>query len=121
MGKHEDDYDLIKTVVELLENRKVSPNSGLKFLQVQIGNLIEQDSEKFMKTVSNPMLLTQVLISKAIAAGVIAKQGNFYYLKTEQGRIPLCEDGEDPDLKTTCMYLNNPKNQEVKFSIEAKL
>lgn len=121
MGKHEEDYDLIKTVVELLENRKVSPNSGLKFLQVQIGNLIEQDSEKFMKTVSNPMLLTQVLLSKAVATGIIAKQGNFYYLKTEQGRVPLCEDGEDPDLKTTCMYLNNPKNQEIKFSIEAKL
>ena len=121
MGKHEDDYDLIKTVVEILENRKVSPNSGLKFLQVQIGNLIEQDTDKFMKTVSNPMLLTQVLLSKAIAAGIVAKHGNFYYLKTDQGRVPLCEDGQDPDLKTTCTYLNNPKNQEIKFSIEAQL
>lgn len=121
MGKHEDDYELIKTVVELLENRKVSPNSNLKFLQVQIGNLIEQDSEKFIKVVNNPMLSTQVLISKAIAAHIIVKQGNFYYLKTEQGKIPLCEDGEDPDLKTTCAYLNNPKNQETKFLIEAKL
>lgn len=121
MGKYEEDYDLIKTVVEILENRKVSPNSGLKFLQVQIGNLIEQDSEKFMKVVSNPMLLTQVLISKAMQNNLIVKQGNFYYLKTEQGKVPLCEDGEDPDLKTTCVYLNNPKNQEIKFAIEAKL
>lgn len=121
MGKYEDDYDLIKTVIELLENRKVSPNSSLKFLQVQIGNLIEQDSEKFIKIVQNPLLHTQVLISKAIAAHIIVKQGNFYYLKTEQGKVPLCEDGEDPDLKTTCMYLNNPKNQEIKFTIEAKL
>lgn len=121
MGKYEEDYDLIKTVVETLENRKVSANSSLKFLQVQIGNLIEQDAEKFFKVVNNPMLQTQVLISKAMTARIIVKQGNFYYLKNEQGKIPLCEDGEDPDLNTTCKYLNNPKNQEIKFAIEAQL
>lgn len=121
MGKHEDDYDLIKTVIETLESRKVSANSSLKFLQVQIGNLIEQDAEKFIKVVNNPMLNTQVLISKAISANIIVKQGNFYYLKNEQGKIPLCEEGEDPDLKTTCLYLNNPKNQDIKFAIEAQL
>lgn len=121
MGKYEDDWDRMKAVVELLDGRKISENSTLKFLQVQIGELIEKDSEKFIKTVNNPMLDTQILISKAIAAKVISKQGNFYYFKGVNGKVPLCNEGEDPDLKTACKYLNDPKNQEVKFSIEAKL
>ena len=43
------------------------------------------------------------------------------YLKNSNGKTPLCNEGEDPDLRTTCKYLNDPKNQEIKFSIEAKL
>lgn len=121
MGKNEEDYDMLKTVIEILDNRKVSANSNLQFLQVQIGELIERDSDKFMKIVNNPMIKTQVFINKAISAGLIIKQGNFYYLKDEKTKLPLCEEGEDPDLKTACAYLNNPKNQQLKFSIEAKL
>lgn len=121
LGKNEDDFDLMKTILEILENRRVSPNSKLNFIQVQIGELIEKDAEKFIKTATNPMINTQVLINKGITSGVIAKQGNFYYLKNDKNRTPLCEDGEDPDLKTACRYLNNPKNQEIKFMIEATI
>ncbi len=121
MGKYEDDWDRMKAVVELLDGRKISDNSTLKFLQVQIGELIEKDSEKFIKTVNNPMLDTQILLSKAMTAGVVSKQGNFYYFKGVSGKTPLCNEGEDPDLKTACKFLNDPKNQEIKFSIEAKL
>ena len=121
LGKNEDDYDTMKIVVEQLDGRKISPNTSLGFLQTQVGELIENDAEKFIKFVNNPMLETQILISKAIDKGIISKQGNFYYLKNANGKTPLCNEGEDPDLRTTCKYLNDPKNQEIKFSIEAKL
>jgi len=121
MGKNEEDYDLLKTIIEILDNRKISKNTSIKYLQVQIGELIERDSEKFMKTVNNPMIGTQVLLNKAISAGVVVKAGDFYYLKDDNKKVPLCGEGEDPDLKTTCLYLNNPKNQEIKFSIEARI
>jgi hypothetical protein len=34
---------------------------------------------------------------------------------------PLCGDNEDPTLSVAAAFLSLPKNQELKFSIEAKI
>ena len=59
------------------------------------------------------------IVKKAIEAGVISNRGNFLYYKEDNS--PLCSNGEEPTLNIAAKFLNLPKNQELKFSIEAKI
>ena len=73
----------------------------------------------FLKVVSDPLLDTKVLIKKCLEAGLIVKRGNDLYIREDNS--PMCEYGESPTFNIAAKYLNNPKRQELKFSLEAKL
>lgn len=118
-GRIKDDRDTLKCIIELIDGRPVASNSKLEFLQGKINNLIQADSKLFLKIITDPLLSTKVLISKAIEAGVISKRGDQLYLRSDNS--PLCDHNEDPTLNVAARYLNLPKNQELKLSIEAKI
>ena len=118
-GKVENDIDTLRTIIELIDGRPVSPNSKLEFLQTKANNLIQSDSKLFLGVITDPMLSTKVLIKKAIAANIISNRGNYLYMRNDNS--PLCETNEEPTLNIAAKYLNSPKHQEIKFSIEAKL
>lgn len=118
-GKIEEDIDTLRTVIETMDGRPLAANSKLEFLQTKANDLIQADSKLFLKVVTDPLLQTKVLIKRAIEAGLISNRGNFLYLRSDNS--PLCEPGEDPTLNIAAKYLNNPKHQEVKFSLEARL
>ena len=80
--------------------------------------LITANSKTFLKVITDPMLSTKVLIKKSIEAGLIGKKGDGYYL---MDGTPLCEINENPTLNIAAKFLNAPKNQEIKFALEAKL
>lgn len=118
-GRIKDEKDTLKCIIELIDGRPIAPNSKLEFLQGRINNLIQADSKLFLKVVTDPLLGTKVLINKAIEAGVISKRGDQFYLRSDN--TPLCDHNEDPTLNVAARYLNLPKNQELKLSIEAKV
>ena len=118
-GKIKEDKDTLRCIIELIDGRPVASNSKLEFLQGKINNLIQADSKLFLKIITDPLLSTKVLISKAIEAGVISKKGDQLYLRSDNS--PLCDHNEDPTLNVAARYLNLPKNQELKLSIEAKV
>nr|DAL05069.1 MAG TPA: hypothetical protein [Crassvirales sp.] len=118
-GRIKDDRDALRCIIELIDGRPVASNSKLEFLQGKINNLIQADSKLFLKIITDPLLSTKVLISKAIEAGVISKRGDQLYLRSDNS--PLCDHNEDPTLNVAARYLNLPKNQELKLSIEAKV
>ena len=115
-GKIEEDADTLRLIIEILDGRPVASTSKLEFLQTKINGLIQANPKTFLKVVTDKMLPTKVLIKKGIAAGVITKRGDFLYLRSDNK--PLCEDGEDPTLNVAAKYLNDPKHQSIKFSIE---
>lgn len=117
-GKLEDDADALRVIIETLTGVTIHPNTKKEFLQAKINELIQGNSKMFLKVASDPLLQTKVLIKKSIEAGLIAHRGNQYYIKS--GNIPMCEDGE-PTLNVAAQWLNLPKNQDTKFSLEAKL
>lgn len=117
-GKLEDDVDALRVIIETLTGVTTHPNTKKEFLQAKINELIQGNSKMFLKVASDPLLQTKVLIKKSIEAGLIAHRGNQYYIKS--GNIPMCEDGE-PTLNVAAQWLNLPKNQDTKFSLEAKL
>ena len=117
-GKLEDDVDALRVIIETLTGVTIHPNTKKEFLQAKINELIQGNSKMFLKIASDPLLQTKVLIKKSIEAGLIAHRGNQYYIKS--GNVPMCEDGE-PTLNVAAQWLNLPKNQDIKFSLEAKL
>lgn len=118
-GKIENDADTLRVVIETIDGRPLASNSKLEFLQTKANDLIQADSRLFLKVVTDPLLNTKVLIKKAIEAGIIAKRGTYLYLRDDN--TPLCENNEEPTLNIAAKYLTNPKHQEIKFSLEAKL
>ena len=118
-GKIEDDIDTLRVIVETIDGRPTSQTAKLEFLQTKVNSLIQADSKIFLKVITDPMLSTKVLIKKAIEAGLISNRGNYLYLRKDN--TPLCEANEEPTLNVAAKYLNSPKHQEVKFTLEAKL
>ena len=117
-GKLEDDVDVMRVIIETMTGVTTHKNTKKEFLQTKINELIQSNSKMFLKIASDPLLQTKVLIRKSVEEGLIAHRGNQYYIKN--GNIPMCDDGE-PTLNVASQWLNLPKNQDIKFSLEAKL
>lgn len=118
-GKIEDDIDMLMCVVELLDGRRVADNTTKDFLHTKIDSFIQSNPKQFLKVVKDETLPVKNLIRRSVNKGLIIKRGDYYHLKSD-GK-PLCGDNEEPVLNTAVRYLNNPRNQEVKFSLEAQL
>lgn len=119
LGKYEDDYDVLKFIVETIDGRPIMANTKIDLLQVKADEIIQNNANLFVKIASDKLLDTKVLIKKALNAGIISKRGDFLYMREDN--TPLCENGQDPTLNTAANFLSNPKHQTLKFSIEAKL
>lgn len=118
-GKVENDINILRVIIETIDGRPTASTAKLEFLQTKINNLIQADSKLFLKVITDPLLNTKVLIKKSIEAGLIANRGNYLYLRSDN--TPLCENNEEPTLNMAAKYLNSPKHQDIKFTLEAKL
>ena len=118
-GKIQDNYDMLRVLIEILDGKPLSSNTKIEYLKEKVNTLIQKDAKMFVKTVTDSMLPTKVLIKKAIEEGVISNRGGMLYMK--QDGTPLCGDGEDPTINVAARFLNLPKNQTLKFSIESKI
>lgn len=118
-GKYETDKDTLRFIIETLDGRPIAPNTKLEFLHGKINDLITANSKMFLKTIKDEYLSVKVLIKKAIAGGLISNRGNHLYLR--DGNLPLCNYGEDPTMSNAAKFLNSPRNQELLFSLQAKL
>lgn len=118
-GKIEENKPLLSMVVEILEGRPMSPNQKIEWLQTKCNEHIQRNAKLFLQVITDPMLSTKVLIKNAINAGLIVEKGNYLYLA--ETNEPLCDNGEEPVLDTVAQYLNKPKNQSLKLSLDVKL
>lgn len=118
-GKIENDADTLRCIIEILDRRPIAKNTKLEFLQGKINTLIQNNTKEFYSVITDSLLPTKVLIKKAVEQGVISRKGDFYYIKSDNS--PLCNPNEDPTFTNAARFLNLPKNQELKLSIEAKL
>lgn len=118
-GAIKDKFDVLKCIIETIDGRPIAANTKIEFLQAKATDLITSNPKMFLDTITDPLLNTKVIIKKAVEAGIISKRGEYYYLR-EDGS-PLCGNNEDPTFTIAAKYLSLPQNQELKFSIEAKL
>ena len=118
-GSMRNDADKMRTVIEIFQGSPVSQKSSIDFLQGEIGKLIESNTKLFLNIVTDSYLDNKILLKKAVEKGIISNRGGFLYFK--EGNMPLCNNGEDPTLSVAAKYISLPKNQELKFKIEAQI
>lgn len=116
-GKIENDAYTLRTLIEVITGKMADKNSKLEFLQETVTDLIDDNPKFFYTAISDPLLSTKVLIKKGVDTGVIQKKTDYYYFNN----APLCNSGENATLSVAAKYLATPRNQELKFTIEAKI
>lgn len=119
LGKLGNDFDTLKTVMELIEKRPISPTVKIEFLEAKADDVITKDAKKFLTVVKDPLLSKKVLLNKCVEAGVVGKRGEGYYLREDN--TPLCDFGQEPTISVAAAYLNAPKHQELLFSLQDKV
>lgn len=117
-GKVEDDKEKLISIFKLLSNKPIGENSDLSWIQGLVEEIVDQKPAKFLSVVEDPSFETKSLINKAVSVGVIKRNGNKY--STADG-LDLCENSSVPTFDNAVKYLNNPKHQEVRDLIEAKI
>lgn len=118
-GAVKKDKDILKTIIEQLERRPISPNVKLDYLQGKINDYIQADPRKFYAVITDKYLPTKVLVRRGVEAGLIGTKNNTYYLRKDGS--PLCEMGEESTLNNAAKYLGSIKHQELKYMLEAQL
>lgn len=117
-GKIEDDRDKLVGVLKLLTNKPISRDSALDWIQGEVEQRIDTMPTSFLDIINDPAFDTKILIHKGIEYGVIARQGNKY--STVDG-LDLCEADEIATFTNAVKYLDNPRNQEIRSLVEAKI
>ena len=117
-GKIEDDKEKLLSILKLLTNKPVSEDTSLKWLQTKVEEHLDKEPKSFVELMTDSNLETKMLIQLAEDKGVIIKTGNKY--GTTDG-LDLCENGQTASFENAVTYLNNPKHQEVRSLIEAKI
>lgn len=118
-GAIRDNWDKLRLVVEQLTGKAVSPKQKIEWLQEQVGELIQNEPARFLDCVRDEYLDIKILLKKAIDAGIIYRRGEYYFLR--DNNEPLCNPNEDPTFNTAAKFIGLPKNQELRFAIEAKV
>lgn len=122
LGKIQDDREVLKLVVETMMGKRYADNTSIEWLQTQALDLIKgtpKNARLFLNILSDDSLDNKVLIRKCISKGIIASRGTFLYIK--DGNQPMCSDGEEPTMNNAARWLGKPRNQEILFSLQAKL
>jgi len=119
LGRILENKQLLKYVVEVLSNRPLSKQSKLDFIQAQAFKEMQANPKLFLGIVKDPLLKTRVLITECIDYGIVRRHNDLLYLTANSQ--PLADIGDEPTMTTAAKYLNAPKHQEVKLTLEAKL
>lgn len=117
-GKYENNYNVLLSVLRLLENKPISENTSISVLQRKISEYVDNEPAKFLSVALDANFETKALLNDAVAKGIVNKTGNRYV--TADG-LELCEVGEVPLFTNAVTFLDAPKNQDIRSIIEAKL
>lgn len=117
-GKYEDDKESLKYVLRTL-GKVTAKNTKLNTLQGWVGDYIDSDAGMVHKIFEDEYFATKVLINTAVDLGVIKVMNEeFFDAQTDK---KLVDGNKKADMLEAAKYLNNPRNQEVKFAIQARI
>lgn len=119
-GKISDKKEVLSYVIERLSGRPfITGNCTITILQTKVNEFIKADPKTFLSVATDKHLLTAVLIKRAIEAGIIVTRNNLLYYRKDN--LPLCNNGQEATKSVAAVFLDEPKNQELKFAIEEEV
>ena len=107
----------MRCVIQTIAGRQVDINSKVEFMRDRLVDIIDSNPKRFLNVVTDPLLQIKVTLMRAVEEKVVSRRGDYYYYDGE----PLCGDNESPTITVAAKYLGLPKNQELLFSIQAKI
>ena len=116
-SKIENNKDLLSSLYESITGITLDSNTKLEVYQEKVTDQIDRNPERFLNAAKDPLLQYRALIKKAVDNKVIERRGDYYYYNNN----PLCAKNENPTITVAAQYLASAKNQEIRFSIEAKV
>lgn len=117
LGAIQSDEKKLEYVLQVIAGRRVRGNAEQMLPIVE--EYMQTNPKLFLSIVEDPYMPTKMLIKEAMREKLINKVGDYYYEAVSNA--PLCEKDQEPTLTNAAKYLNAPKHQEVRFTIEAKL
>lgn len=117
-GKIEDDLDKLIIILKLLSNKPISKDAKLNWVQGKVEEYIDSMPSAFLSVASDSSFSTKALIHKGLDNGYIVRDGNKY--STVDG-LDLKNKAEAPSFDNAVRYLEDPKNQDIRDLIEAKI
>lgn len=117
-GENKDNLEKLALVIELATGKHLSKITE-KSIFPHIESLINNNVDKFINTLEDEFLDIKLLLFQAVSAGYVRKKGHYYYFT--ENNAPICADNQEPTLQSACLYLSAPKNQSIKFALEAKI
>ena len=118
-GKYSEDADTLRTIVEMMQGKRIDDNTKIEFLRSQIKHQIDMNPKLFLSIIDDDYRDAKVIVARAAKNGIVSKRGDYYYL-TENNQS-LCEANEDPTLDNAARYIANPKRNDLYLKIQAKL
>lgn len=115
--KIKDNFDSLRCVIQTVTGRPVDAKTDINFLKNKCVEQIEVDPVRFAKVLTDKLLPYKVLLTKAVDAKIVTKRGTWHLY---EGQV-MSDGSEEPTFSVAAKFLSNPKNQEIKFSIEKKL
>ena len=103
---------------QMQDESAVNISSEIELLQTKVEEFIDTKPAAFIALLNDTKFETKLLIHTAEEKGVIIKHGNKY--KTIDG-LDLCENSQVATFDNAISYLDNPKHQDVRSFIEAKI
>ncbi len=98
--------------------KRVAANQDLNFLQAAIGEIIEEDVDKFLNVYEDEYFDEKVLIGRLLRAKMIERKNSRYYLKDGS---PMCERNEEAFIENACSFLRSNENTELRAKMESDL
>ena len=117
-GKYEDNKEVLRYMLRSL-GKATAKNTRLETLQGWLGDYIDSDSSLVSTLFEDPYLETKVMINTGVDLGVIKVLDNEYF--DNQTNKKLAEGNFRAELTAAAKYLNEPRNQEIKLSIQARI
>ena len=112
-----DNFDALRCVIQTVTGRPVDAKTDINFLKNKCVEQIEVDPVRFAKILTDKLLPYKVLLNKAVDAKIVTKRGTWHMYEGQA----MSDGSEEPTFSVAAKFLSNPKNQEIKFSIEKKL
>ena len=115
--KIKDDFDSLRCIIQTVTGRPVDAKTDINFLKNKCVEQIEADPIRFSKVLTDKLLPYKVLLTKAVDAKLVTKRGTWHLYN---GQV-MSDGNDEPTFSVAARFLANPRNQEIKFSIEKQL